>query len=747
MAEKGESAESEQTQVNATQIEFALKMAAIQKLNAPHVPPGQFLPTQDLSNDKLILAADRIEFHQQKVPALGGIPLIAKLGQGGMGAVYYGLHQRLNKEVAVKVLPFNLAESQPDLIKRFFREAQIAAMVQSQHLVSVMDVNEDKGLFFLVMEFVGGDSAGAYLRKTRKSANVVGLSIATAVDICIAATKGMAAAHEAGVIHRDIKPDNILIPMSRATGEMQFKHSKVADLGLARGEDLGQSLTMGNACMGTPGYMAPEQALDAKRVNKTADVFSMGATLYSLLSGGAPFTGNTPINVVLETAQSPHAPIGAHRDDVPAQVAAIIDRCLEKSPAKRYADGTELLEALEAIRASIQIAPPPGPKAFVAAPNVRASDVGKILEEARELLASNPEAALQKIAQIEQRAQANEAAGLTLLVGPSQEAAALRRQAEQALSKRSGGSSSDMFQALAHAIPVALDAKKDGEWDIVIAALEGPLLAIGQADHPNRGLAEKLLEQARQRNGSGSSVGNLLKLDLGGGVSLEMVPVAAGTFNMGSPLTEKGRAANEIPHAVTLSKPFHIGKFAVTQAQYEQTMGANPSEFKGRENPVENVTWDDCIEFCRRVSEKTGKALRLPTEAEWEYACRAGTTSPFHFGETITPDQANYDGNFAYETGPKGEYRQKTTQCGIFKPNAWGLYDMHGNIWEWCHDWFGPYANQAATDPQGPATGKHRIMRGGSWNYRPALCRSATRYWDAPGERSSRRGFRIVATG
>jgi formylglycine-generating enzyme required for sulfatase activity/tRNA A-37 threonylcarbamoyl transferase component Bud32 len=745
--------EPQRTQIEPTQVEFALKMAAIQKINVTQLPPGQFLPTQDLSGDRLILSADRIEFHGQKLPSLGGIPLICKLGQGGMGAVYYGVHQRLNKEVAVKVLPFNLAESQPEMVQRFFREAQIAAMVQSPYLVSVMDVNDDKGLFFLVMEFVGGDSAGAYLRKTKKNANVVGLSIATALDICIAATKGIAAAHEAGIIHRDIKPDNILIPMSRATGDMQFKNSKVADLGLARGEDLGQSLTMGNACMGTPGYMAPEQALDAKRVHKSADIFSMGATLYSLMGGCAPFTGSTPINIVLETAQSPHTPIGILRDDVPAQLVAIIDRCLEKSPAKRYADGNELLEALEAIRPTIHAAPAPGPKAPSAIPNVRAINVNELIEDARHLVGSNPEAALEKIAEIEKRAQANADAGLTLLTGPSHEAADLRRQAEQAIARRSGGSSADFFQALANAIPIALNAKKDGEWDIVIAALEGPLQSLGNSDHPNRGLAEKLLEQARQRSGSGASTtaapssGSGLKIDLGAGVLLELVALPAGTFTMGSPPTEKGRSANEIPHAVTFTRPLHIGKFAVTQAQYEQVMGANPSEFKGRDNPAENVTWDDCLEFCRRVAEKTGTQLRLPTEAEWEYACRAGTSTPFHFGEIITPDQANYDGNFNYESGPKGVYRQKTTPCGSFPPNAWGLYDMHGNIWEWCHDWYAAYPNQALTDPQGPAAGKHRVMRGGSWNYRPALCRSATRYWDAPAERSSRRGFRVAVSG
>ena len=148
------------------------------------------------------------------------------------------------------------------------------------------------------------------------------------------------------------------------------------------------------------------------------------------------------------------------------------------------------------------------------------------------------------------------------------------------------------------------------------------------------------------------------------------------------------------------------GVYTVTQEQWQAVMGNNPSHFKGEKNlPVEKVSWDDCQEFIKKLREKDKKPYRLPTEAEWEYACRAGTTTPFHFGETISTDQANYNGNFTYGNGKKGVYRKKTTPVGSFPANAWGLHDMHGNVWQWCQDWYGDYPQKDVVDPQGPEKG------------------------------------------
>jgi formylglycine-generating enzyme required for sulfatase activity len=182
--------------------------------------------------------------------------------------------------------------------------------------------------------------------------------------------------------------------------------------------------------------------------------------------------------------------------------------------------------------------------------------------------------------------------------------------------------------------------------------------------------------------------------DLGNGVLLNMVEIPGGTFAMGSPPNEAGRSGDEGPqHQVTVPR-FFMGRYEVTQSQYEAIMGNNPSNFKdnGANRPVETVSWNDAVEFCKRLSQKTGRTYRLPSEAEWEYACRAGTSTPFHFGETITADLANYHSEVAYASAPTKKARGQTTPVGSFSANAFGLYDMHGNVWEWCQDiWYDNY--------------------------------------------------------
>jgi formylglycine-generating enzyme required for sulfatase activity len=183
-----------------------------------------------------------------------------------------------------------------------------------------------------------------------------------------------------------------------------------------------------------------------------------------------------------------------------------------------------------------------------------------------------------------------------------------------------------------------------------------------------------------------------LTLDLGNKVTMKLALIPAGKFLMGSPADEQERFDDETQHEVTISRPFYMGVTEVTQEQYEAVMGNNPSRFKGDKNPVETVSWNDAMEFCKKLSARTNKTVRLPTEAQWEYACRAGTATPFHTGATISTDEANYDGNSTYGDGPKGEDRLKTIAVASFKPNAFGLYDTHGNVWEWCPDWHADYA-------------------------------------------------------
>jgi formylglycine-generating enzyme required for sulfatase activity len=247
--------------------------------------------------------------------------------------------------------------------------------------------------------------------------------------------------------------------------------------------------------------------------------------------------------------------------------------------------------------------------------------------------------------------------------------------------------------------------------------------------------------------------------DMSNGITLEMVAIPGGTFLMGSPKNEEDREKYESPqHQVTV-KPFFMGKFTITQAQWQAVaalpkvkidLNPNPSYFKGADRPVEQVSWYDAEEFCARLSQKTGKAYRLPSEAEWEYACRGGTTTPFHFGETITPEIANYNSSDAYGAGPTGKVRKETTPVGSFGvANAFGLYDMHGNVWEWCADaWHSKYGGAPIDGSTWLSSdkGRGRVLRGGSWNDSPWLCRSALRYWIYPDDGGYGIGFRAVCS-
>jgi|SRR5580700_3801238 sulfatase modifying factor 1 len=219
-------------------------------------------------------------------------------------------------------------------------------------------------------------------------------------------------------------------------------------------------------------------------------------------------------------------------------------------------------------------------------------------------------------------------------------------------------------------------------------------------------------------------------------LGMKFVWIPPGNFVMGSPKEEKERFPEETQHKVTLTKGFYMGVYTVTQEQWKEVMGNNPSSFKGEKNlPVEMVSWDDCQEFVKTLREKDKKLYRLPTEAEWEYSCRSGTKTPFYFGETISSDQANYVGDSTFGNGKKGIYRKKTTPVGSFPANAWGLHDMHGNVLQWCQDWHGNYPQKDVVDPTGLEKGSQRVLRGGSWNDSPVYCRSAVRSRLGPSNR------------
>ena len=265
-----------------------------------------------------------------------------------------------------------------------------------------------------------------------------------------------------------------------------------------------------------------------------------------------------------------------------------------------------------------------------------------------------------------------------------------------------------------------------------------------KAGHPTAGLVLQDIGQAANASGGGSrsgaggcclSTGDTKTITLPGGAEMEMIYCAPGSFMMGSPEDEEDRDDDETQHKVTLTKGFWLGKYPVTQSQWESAMGDNPSWYEGDDNPVNFVSWDDCKEFIKKINSRFNFTARFPTEAEWEYACRAGEEGAYS-GTGDLDDMGWYDENSDGETHPVGEK----------EPNDWGFYDMHGNVLEWCADWYGSYPTKAVTDPKGPSSGVNRVLRGGYWFDGAGDCRSAYRYNFNPDIGDGRFGFRLCCS-
>ena len=278
---------------------------------------------------------------------------------------------------------------------------------------------------------------------------------------------------------------------------------------------------------------------------------------------------------------------------------------------------------------------------------------------------------------------------------------------------------------------------------------------VRQVDVAEREVVVELFEIAAARNRVGVAGG-----EGANSIGLEMVRISAGSFMMGSGFDESDRENDEWYHRVTLTHDFLLASTEVSQGQWERVMGGNPSYFTGSALPAEQVTWYEAVEFCNNLSEREGLSkayvvrgedvswdrsaagYRLPTEAEWEYACRAGKESPFHFGDRITTAEVNYDGRSPYKGGRSGQFREQTVAVGSLPVNTWGLHEMHGNVWEWCWDRFGDYAEDSLINPTGAPQGAWRVFRGGGWQDPAQFCRSAVRYFNGPGYRFNYLGLR-----
>jgi len=673
--------------------------------------------------------------------------IVRELGRGGMGTVYEAVQILMDRPVAIKVLnPSVLAH--PDALPRFQAEVKAAAKLDHPNIVRAHDADQVGPLHLLVMEFVEGMNLADLVEQKGP------LPVAHACHYIRQAALGLQHAFEQGMTHRDIKPHNLMLTPRGVV--------KILDFGLARLRDGGPKpggLTAIGSFMGTPDYVAPEQATDARAADIRSDLYGLGCTLYQLLAGRPPFEEDTAVKLVLAHIEKEPTPLQRIRPDVPTALVAVVDKLLAKSPDRRYQTPAELAQALVPfiMAGSEQTA------------SVRPTVEGVRSQYRRTIIGGDTGSALRKPVSVRAKAR--------------QKTAVMRRDAAGAIERRAraglrygpivafgiGGVMAlglgVVLLAAFHVWPFVAQQKQSAlknprAAQVPLAKRSGvpPVRDLGNARPRNNpptirpGIPNRGVPAASRPAVAGpppwiqNSIGTWLVRIPGG--------LPYGQFEMGSAESEPRHQPEEGPqHMVRLSRSFYMAIYPCTQREYERVMGKNPSKFRDPDRPVERVLWGEAVSFCDKLSalpaeRLAGRRYRLPTEAEWEYACRAGTSTPYPTGESLTIEQANYnvlaplDGKPFVQIGPVG----KTSKVGSYPPNPWGLYDMTGNVFQMCCDWYDPtyYRWSPVDDPQGPDTGTRRVARGGSWYTSRSTCRSAYRASAGPTYRDMIIGFRIV---
>ena len=630
----------------------------------------------------------------------GRYEIVRICGRGGMGIVYEAVDHGLDepRQVAIKQLP-KLMAAVPRSVENVKREVRIAQSLGHPNIVQVYEYLEWRDEHLVVMEWIDGPTLAYQLIKEEnrrfdpdKSLGYM-KSIAQALDY--------SHNRKPPVVHRDLKPANIMVD---SRGEI-----KVTDFGLSKEVKASVARVSTKDSSGSLEYMPYEQYMGAKP-HPIQDVYALGICAYEFLNGEPPFTEG---DLGLQHKERSPDPIEGVSE--PAMEAIL--KALAKDPGERYGTAGEFVKAFEAVLK------------------------GKAAEKAEDV-ARRREAEPKPV-------KKKSRAGLYAVI------AALALVAVVAAgfivySNMEEGRRQERIEAQAR---LAEEKRKAEEARAKLAAAEK------KAEEEKKRRETAQAEAERKARATEQA-----KMETSGDF-IKMVRIRAGTFKMGSPSDESGRDEDEGPvHHVTISRDFYMGVTEVTQGQWREVMGATPSRFSncGDDCPMENVLRFDAVKFCNKLSEREGltpayrisreivtwdksaDGYRLPTEAEWEYACRAGTTTPFYTGRCLSTDEANYDGNYTKDGCPKGQYRKKTVKVGSFKANSWGLYDMHGNVLEWCWDWKADYPSGSVTDPAGPSSGSGRVVRGGSWRSDARYCRSAGRSNVGPGVRGSIVGLRLL---
>ena len=689
---------------------------------------------------------------------LGHYRIVDLLGRGGMADVYRAEDERLGREVALKALPPEFARD-PERIERFEREVRAAARLNHPNIVTVHEFGQGEGQHFYTMELMPGGDLKARIR-----AHPQGMPAAEARPVALAVAQALAYAHRRGFVHRDVKPENILFD--------EEARPQLTDFGIARAMESGTRMTATGMSIGSPHYMSPEQA-QGLEVDGRSDLYSLGVVLYEMLTGRLPFDAANTIAVALSHINDPVP-------ELPPALAAwqpVVDRLLAKSPEERYASARELAEVLAADTLPRAAATPavavrkevePFLDAPVRPPSTRVVPVRHKVGPTRGLKESGT-----RPAEISKRrggiGAALAGAVLALAVVGIGYLALRDSKGPERVPTDGGGGGKEVRPAPEGlrlpsnpvnpperirygSLTLELEPRDARVTLPDIEPRYRPGVRLREGSHRVVVRRDGYRDVTRTINVSGDTrvrialelVQPVVKSRVFDGIEFVWIP--AGDFRMGS--TSRHADSEEKPVTrVRISRGFYLGKYEVTQGQWEGVMGSNPSRFKncGGNCPVERVSWDDVQEFIRKLNGKSGgRRYRLPTEAEWEYAARGGTTADTYAGDLTNPRGNDPVLNrIAWYRENSG---RRTHPVGRKAPNGWGLHDMLGNVWEWVGDWYGDYPGGTVTDPSGPGSGSYRVIRGGGWTLNARYCRSADRRGYSPGGRNNYLGFRLLRT-
>lgn len=624
----------------------------------------------------------------------GEYQIVRELGKGGFGLTYLA-HDKSGRSVVIKT-PVAAILNHPQsekLLKDFLNEALKLARCHHPHIVEVIELTREGRLDAIVMEYVEGRTLLDRVIEQGKLTESAALRYIQQVG------QALTIVHGQGLLHRDIKPENIMVRSSN-------DEAVLIDFGIAR--DFMPDLTQTQTVALTRGFAPIEQYDQRAKRGAFTDIYALAATLYVLVAGELPPESQLrQIEMLTNKRDLLRAP-----KLINPRISDRTNMAILKGLAIKSSDRPQTMQEWLALLEPPVVIPP---KPVVATPTPLPQSVPR-----KTIASSHVRRAISRQQFLKWMRFGG--GGLVLALGGKSVIDLIAQHRPMPSSKTSTDTLKEM----------KLDA---------ISFVEVTVNDKGQ----------EIQKQPKQAKTFSDNLGDSVKI--------EMVSIPGGTFQMGAPNFEKNSRDDEFPqHEVTVPA-FFMGRYPVTQAQYRAIMGKNPSEFfdKGEDFPVEEVSWNDAKKFCEKLSQKTGRKYRLPSEAEWEYACRAGTTTAFHFGETITSKLANYDGTRVYLSEPKGEGRKQTTAVGSFRANGFGLYDMHGNVHEWCEDVYHKSYRSAPTDgsaqtnlpavPIGFPNEERRVYRGGNCLYPPERCRSAARHaepiknYDLSGQ-----GFRVACS-